>query len=463
MSLQPILVSLREVGFSNIKSNLKTYYASGVGSITVYSISQFAVDKILLIGEYGSEGSEIIKTHAATAPTGFTVTLASNTTKPHDKDTPVYLISFDQIEFSHADTLTGAKSVLGSVTNIDPENDEMVYEDTTNTSGYYFTRYKNSISGVFSDYSDGIPYAGLPDNTVGYAIDVAMNELDAKFTDRLTFGKLINFSKQMLRLVRGKLKSFNNYKKFEQNFGTVSQGVRRFSIPSDVYDQDSNKSILSLRVGSGLPLLPIDKDEYLQITEGVVYTEVATQGEIGATSLVLDDTSDLEDEGSIDVFVSGEKYTLEYTANTRSTNTLTVGSDQITVTLPVDSQIWQNIEEDEPEYFSIQDGYVYLWPIISSEFEGRNLTGDYLIEFEDIDSQMDVLSGKYFGMLIPYLKFKIRTITENNNKEDLKDSSYLEFRELLNDAIKNEPLPEGTAFRPRGRVVEGGKSSLYRR
>jgi len=464
MSLQPVLVSTREIGVTPYKSNLKTDYASGVSAITIYSISNFAINQILLIGEYGNEGSEIIKTHASTAPTGFTVTLVSATTKPHTKDTPVYILSFDQIEFSHADTLTGVKSLLGSSPYaINPEDDLMQYEDTTNTSGYYFTRYKNSITGVYSGYSDGVPYTGLPDNTVGYAIDTAMNELNAKFTDRLTFGILIGFSKQMLRLVRGKLKSWSNYLKTEQNFGTVSQGVRRFALPSAVYDQNSNKSIKSLRVGTGLPLTPIDRDEYLQMTEDVVYTEVATQAEIGATSLVLDDTSDLEDTGSVSVFKSGVKYSVEYTVNTRSTNTLTVASDQITVVLLVDSQVWQNIEESEPEYFSVQDSYVYLWPIIDSNFEGRNLTGDYLLEIEEIDSQMDVLSNKKFDLLIPYLKWKIKMINNNNGDENMNDPSYAQFRELLTDVIKNETLPESVGFRPRGRVIEGGRSALNRR
>lgn len=462
MSLQPILANPKEVSFFTYNSNLKTDYASGVGSITIYSISQFAINQVLLIGEYGSEGSEIIKTHASTAPTGFTVTLVANTAKPHPKDTSVYILSFDQIEFSHADTLTGAKSVL-SLTNIDPENDEMRFDDTTNTSGYYFTRYKNSISGIFSDYTDGVPYSGLPSNTVGYAIDTAMNELGARFTERLTFGMLIGFSRQMLRLVRGKLKSWNKYKENDYNFGTVSMGVRRFALPTTVYDQDSNRSIMQLRVGNGLPLTAIDRAEYLQATEDASYTEVATEATAGATSLVLDDTSDLDDSGSVSVYVSGTKYTIEYTANTRSTNTLTVASDQITATLPVDSQVWQGVEEGEPKYFSVQDGYVYIYPIISSDFAGRNLTGDFLTDIEDIDSQMDVIKGVKFDMLIPYLKWKIRAILDNNNKEDLKDPSYAEFRELLNDAVKNEVPSESESFRPRTHSIYGGRAANSRR
>lgn len=450
MSLYPIQVNNKELVLNKYHSNLKIDYASGVSSITIYSISQFAINKVLCIGEWGNEGSEIIKTHSATAPTGFTVTLASATTKPHSKDCPVYIIDYDQIEFSHATTLTGVKTLLGSSPySIDPEMDTMTYPDTANTSGYNFTRYYNSATTNYSDYSDGAPYTGFPTNTVGYAIDTAMTELFASFSDKLTYSMCIGFAKQMLMEVRSELKSWSKYKTIDANFGTLSQGVRRYALPSDVYDQNSNRSILTLRVGNGYPLTYIDREEYLEKTEDISYTEVSTEGAVGATSLVLDDTSDLDDTGSVDVFVSGTKYTIDYTVNTRSTNTLTVAATEITVTLPVDSPVWQNIEEDEPEYYNISNGYVYPWPIIDSTFEGRNLTGDYYTDIETIDSDMDELSGVRLGMLIPYLKWKIRAVIENNGKEDLNDPSFIAFRGLLNKAIKNDGSAEVEGFHPR--------------
>lgn len=456
MSLQPVVANNSDLGVARYHSNLSDDFAAGVSSVTLYSVSQFGINQVLLFGTWGSEGAEIVKTHSVTAPSGFTVTLASALTKPHAKDTLVSIIAFDQIEFSHAPTLAGSKSVL-ILSNLDPEQDEMLYEDSTNTSGYYFTRYKNSITGLFSDYSDGIPYSGLPVNTVGYAIDSAMSELNQPFTQRLTFAMTIGFAKDMLALVRGKLVSWNKYHEYDQVFGTVSQGVRRYALPTAVYDQDSNASIKTLRVGNGLPLTAISRDEYLEKTENATYTEVATQAVAGDTSLVLDDTSDLDDEGSIAVYVSGVKYTITYTTNTRSTNTLSgipaSGTGAITVTTPVDSPVWQGVEENDPTFFSVWGGYVYLWPMASDTYEGRNLTGDYLTDIEDIDSQMDVLSGNYYNMLKPYLRFRIRGVVENNGLENLQDPSYLQFRELLQDAIKNEPLETHTAFYPRSRAV----------
>lgn len=511
MSLQPIQVNNKELVLNRYHSNLKIDYTSGISAITVYSISQFAVNQILCIGEFGSEGSEIIQTHATTSPTGFTITLASATTKPHHKDCPVYIIAYDQIEFSN-----GAKTVLVT-SNIDPEMDVMTYEDSVNTSGYYFTRYVNSIGPTYSDYSDGVPFTGFPTNTVGYAIDTAMNELDAKFSEKLTYSMCIGFAKQMLALVRGKLKKWSKYQKYNEPIETVSQGVRSYAMPSDIFDKDSDRSIINLKVGHDIPLTYIDRSEYIQATEDVVYTEVAEEAVAGQTYLTLDDTSDLDDTGSIDVYVSGVKYTIEYTKNVRYSqsispskspsispsispsssasssispsaspssspsssaspsaspsvspsvsipNTLIVDSDQITITLPVNTPVWQNIEEGKPDYFSVWDGNIYLWPMISSSYEGLNLTMDYMTEIETINSDMDVIQGTKFDMLIPYLKYKIRAVIENNGKENLQDPSNLEFRELLSDAIKNDGSAEIDSFRPRNSVIYGGRKHNSRR
>lgn len=460
--IRPISGDASDLMIDVNSSNLNASVAAASGTITVYSITNFAINQVLLIGELGNKGSEIVLTHAATAPTGNTVTLASNLTKAHPKDTPVYILLFNQIEFSHAATETGSKTVL-STSAVNPEKLETLYTDSTNTSGYYFTRFKNSITSLFSEYSDPIPFGGLSSNTVGYAINQALSELGMEIGGNLTYDTLLGMTNQMLRLVRGKLKKWGSFQEFDYNVGILSMGVRRFAMPTSCYDQNSNKSVLNVRAGNQIPLDWIDRSEYLQATENASYTEVATEAAAGATSLVLDDTSDLDDDGSVDVYVSGTKYTIEYTVNTRSTNTLTVDTSEITVTLPVDSPVWQGVEEGEPTYYSIWDGYVYPWPMITSDYEGLNLTMDYYTDVVEVDSEGDVIYGPRFDMLVHYLKFKIRAITENGGKEDLRDPSYAQFKEILNDAIRLEDTGEMMGFSPRGNVPYGGRSKSVRR
>lgn len=459
--IRPVSVDTSDLLIDTYNSNLNATIASASGTITVYDITRFAINQILLIGELGDAGSEIILTHSATEPTGNTITLASNTTKAHPKDTPVYILLFNQVEISNATTLTGSKSVL-STTAIDPTRLETLYTDSAGSTGYYFTRYKNSITSVYSEYSDAIPVGGLEANTIGAVFGEAMDELHADYSDLLTFEMMLGWSNEFLSLVRGKMKKWSNIQEFDYVAGTVSGGVRRFVMPTTIYDANSNKSVNNVRVGNAYPLNYIDHAEYLQATEGISYTEVATQATAGQTSLVLDDTSDLDSTGSIDVFVFGTKYSIEYTANTKATNTLTVDSDQITVTLPVDSQVWQNIDEGSTEYYAIWDGYIYLWPIIDSTYEGENFYMDFYTDIVRVDSEGDVIYSPRYDALKHYLKWKIRATLEAGGKEDLKDPSYQMFKEIISDAIRLEDSGQNLGFVPRGVAPFGGRSKNKR-
>lgn len=465
-STRIITVNNKDLILNAYHSNLNIQANSGDSTIDVYSILNFSTNQILMIGEPGNEGTEIISTHGSTSPTGNTITLASALTKDHPKDTNVYVILFDQVEFSYSATISGANSVLG-VSNVDSESEETQYIDITHSSGYYFTRFKNSIFGTFADYSDAIPFDGLDPNTVGYIFNSAMTDLKQNYTKELTYEKLLEWSNEMLRLVRGKLKKWNGYEEFDYVLGSVSQGVRSYVLPDSVYSKNNNQSFMNVRIGNTLPLLPMDHSEYLQATEDISYTEVTTAPSIGDTSIILDDTADLDDSGSVDIFVSGTKYTITYTTNTRSTNTLSgipaSGDGSITYAFPIDSQVWQNIREEEPMYFSVWDGYMYIWPIINSDFEGRNIIVDFQTDITSINSDSDIIVGPRFDMLKHYLKWKIRAFTEKSGVEDLQDPAYFQFREILTDAIKNDRLNEEQAFRPRSYAIYGGRKHNSRR
>jgi len=87
--------------------------AAASGTLTVANINGFAIDQILIINPF-TERSEIVKTHASSVPSGTTITLAANTVFAHNAGDKVYRIEFDQVEISHAATLTGSKSTLAT-------------------------------------------------------------------------------------------------------------------------------------------------------------------------------------------------------------------------------------------------------------------------------------------------------------------------------------------------------------
>lgn len=461
MSLKPILVDVSDLWQDTNGSQLKESVTSGTGTIQVYSIADFAVSKILLIGEFGQEGSEIIKTHAATAPTGTTVTLASNVVKSHPKDTPVYIIPYDQIEISHAATLTGNKSVLSTQT-INPEHSEIRYDDSTQSTGFYFTRYKETVGNTFSAYSDGIPYNGYEPNTVGFVIYNVLDELGKELNEQLTYQMLINKINGCLRFAKGKLKRWSNNQEFDYSVGQLNRGEYKIALPISYYDKNSNKSCLAVRIGSGDKLIYKDKNEFNDIMRDVVHTKVQTQGEVNDTSLVLDSTDDLPESGSIDVFVSNELYTITYTANNKGTNTLSgipaSGTGSITVTLPVDSNVWYNTIESEVEYFTIFDGYIYFWGLINSTDAGKNVLMDFYTDIDSVDSDTDILTGARYDMVEYWLKWEIRNITENNGKRDMQDGDYQMFLTVLSDAVRRESSGQKWKMKPKINGISYGNN-----
>lgn len=150
-----------------IENAKKTYLtaASAVSatSLTVKDNTGFITDnQYIMLGEPGQDGTEIVQNNAyTTAGTSITIDNegSGGCTFAHEIGTPIYAISYNQVEFSHTTTTTGAKTVMAT-SALTPDHEDTQYQDTTYTSGYYFIRFKNATSTTYSQYSDPIPYTG---------------------------------------------------------------------------------------------------------------------------------------------------------------------------------------------------------------------------------------------------------------------------------------------------------------
>jgi len=440
-----ITISNAEILEDASHSSLSSSATAADETISVYSISGFAVNKPLLIGEFGQQGSEIIKTHATTSPSGTTVTLVTGLTKSHPKDTKVYVLDYDQAQFFYATTATGDKTTI-STSDLDEESLDTTYKDTTYTSGYYFTRFYNSINSNYSAYSDPIPYGGLASNTVGHIIDRAMKETKKDFNETLTYETLLDEINSCLRFVRGKLKRWSNVQEFDSILDQMNRGEYSWDLPSDYYDPNSNRSMLQVRVGANTELTYQDKKEFDKYFDDVVRTQVATQGEEDAEELVLDSTDDLPSSGTITYYISNTAYSVDFSANDKDTNTLT--TDALEVTTPVDTNIWYGESEGTPEYFSIWDGKIYIWPLCNSTTYGENIYLDYYTEVVEVDSDADEITLARYDMIKHWVKWQIHNISEKNGSPDFKDGNWLMFQSCLNDAIRRESSGQKFKMKP---------------
>lgn len=430
------------------KGALETSLTSSASAdtLTVKNISGFTTNQILLIGELGSENSEIIKTHAETSPTGTTITLVSNLSQSYQLGTKVRVIPYDQVEISHATTTTGDKTVLDTV-SLTSDSIQTRYEDQDYSSGYYFIRFKNTVltPNIYSDYSDPIPYSGYGTNTVGNIIAYALkrNKLET-FTKFVDYEFCIEEINSCLKYITGKLKKWTRLQEFDYKLGTLTRGNYKLAMPTNVWNH-SYKSVLDIRVEGKTSLTYKDKREFNDLFEGVLL-KTATAATVGDITFELDDTTNLNDDGT--VMVNGNLIT--YTAI--SDNTLTgvpaSGTGSITETITAGDNVWQGgYSEGTPLYFTVYDEYMYFYPLTSTA--SRRIFADFWKEAPQIDSDNDEIDVYRYDMIKYWLTWAIRMQLKNDGIRSLKDGDYTQFEMILRDAKKGEISGQKYSVKPK--------------
>ena len=446
--MRPIYVNNVELIKDKKSSFLNDDIASGVSSFDVDSILGFAVNQNLLIMEPGNEYAELVKTHASTAPTGNTITLASATQFAHIQGIKIYIIDWDQIEFSWGASDTS--TVVLDTIAIQADSVDTQYSDDTYSTGNYFVRFKNTIPtpDTYSDYSDPIPWGGYDEDTVGSIIAYAMkrNKM-GDYTDNVDHQFCVDEINSCLKIIRGKLKKWHSLQSFDYKLGTTTQGLDRFSLPTDMWKY-SNKSVLSLKIGLGEPLTYKDKREWNHMMSGVAHTTLSASAIIGATTITLTEDNDFGDSGSL--MINGQVIT--YTALDRTTNVASgipaSGTGAILTAVTSGDNVWQgSYEQGEAAYFTIIEGYALIWPMPTSSYAYRNVLLDYWKEAPSIETDNDAIEIMRFDMVKFWLVWVIRSQLKNDGMRDINDGDYVMFLQLLSDAIRIELRTSGQKYK----------------
>lgn len=440
--------------------------ASGGSTASVKNITGFAVSQVILLGELGEENAEVILLHASSAPSGTTITFASNLVRTHAAGTRVRALLFNQFELSHADTATGSKTVLTvsggeppsslgtGLVAIDPTQRVQKYRDTSETTGFYFARYYHSIDTAFGNYTDALAYGGWAANTAGYIINAALRRLGVSISEKLTWQTLIDEMNECLRFIQGKQIRWPKHYSDNAIIGQTARGIHELTLPSDIYDDNSNKSINAVRIGDSLRLQYRSPSDFEDILGTALVTQVRTAASANDTTLAVDNSYDFADSGSVSVYVSGTKYTITYTGITRDdaegatavfSGIPASGTGSITVTIPVDTNVWQNEEEGEPLVYTVRNGKLAHWPLANGSNDNENVYMDYSTVATSVDSDGDEIDSDRYDMVLDYLTWKIHGHERNDGVPDLANSYYLSFKEKLNDAIRT--LKSGRMFR----------------
>lgn len=439
------------------KTFMSADIAAASATLTVKNISGFAVGQYLWINPFGENG-EIIATHASSAPSGNTITLAANTVFQHYTGEKVYRIEFDQVEISWSATVGGSKSVLAT-NSLQGDQQELPYLETTKTTGYYFGRFKASVAATFGNYSDGVQYGTFARSTVGYMIDRALKDLSISFSALVTLLDCYEWINDGLTLVKGKLKHWPEHYSYNTSIGVTSRGNNVVAMPTDIYDLETNKSLLAVRIGQGTKLTYLDPQTFEAQLRGVATSQVTTQQTAGGTTLAVNNTEDFADSGTVYVYIAGTKYGITYTGVTRSqtagvlTGVPASGTGSISVTIAVDTHVWQNEEEGVPAYFTVRNSNIEYWPLADATQDNMNVFADYAKVVTMVDTDGDIIDQQRYDMIQAYLTWRVYCKAKQNgelvtgtmvSRRFVPNGFYSAFTERLADTIKT--LPQNNKF-----------------
>lgn len=446
--------------------------AAGATSITVKSILGVAINNILLFRTIGNEHAEIVATHAVTAPSGNTVTLvAAGLVEAHPAGTLVYVIPWNQVRFYSAATEIDANdsdtglTALAAAQNIDPTEGNNVYVDTTASSGFFYHRFSDSINSVNDVYSDPVPYGQFriefAEDEVGYILESVRRKLGHEWDDRFSKQAAMDEVNACLRYMQGKLKRWSRYFVPDYVFGQTVRGVFDVALPADIYDSNTNKSILQIRVdGAQGPLTMLDEKEFDGVMAGVIRTQVRTQATAGATTLEIDNSYSFADDGTVHIYTSNALDAITYTGVTRSatagvlTGVPASGDGAIGATHAVDQNVWQNEREGQPLYGNIRNGRLRLYPLPDSTWDNKNIVGDYWNEATSVDSESDTIDAPRYDATKHWLLWQGKNYWRENGKSNLKDDDFLLFGDILKAAIRTEMSGQKWKMNPKINAIQ---------
>ncbi len=454
MALNRIYADIKEL-FNGVKSlTLDDDIAAGSGTITVQSIVGAAVNQILFFRNPGSERAEIVLTHAATAPTGNTVTLASNLVESHPRGTKVFIIPANKLRFYWAATEVdpnsgGSVAALAAAQDIDPTEVRNYYDDSVKTTGFFYYRFENSLDANLNlPYSDaqsyGLYFVAFDKNEAGYIMEKVRRRLGKEWGPLFTKQDALEEIQECLRNIQSRMKRWAENFIPDYPIGYTTRGIHDFALPSDIYDDETIQSILQVRLGGtgNRRLTWRDEIEFDNEMGEAIYTTVRTQPTPGDTSLLITNSYNFDDSGTVNIYTGNVNDQITYTGVTRSatagvlTGVPATGEGSISLAHLAGTNVWQNHVEGQPSIFNVRNGRLRTWPLPSSVYINLGLYLDYYEETPTVNSEGDVIDIRRFDMVYHWLMWKARAAWFNKGKATLEDPDFALYNNALQTAMR---------------------------
>ncbi len=249
---------------------LSTACLSGASSLKVKNTDGFATAKYAILGLPGLEQAEIVRPSVITSPDTFT--LPTNTKFPHNADTKVTLLDFNQVKIYRSTAgINGTYTLLDTV-DITIDAEATMYEDTNSQATYYYKfSYYNLSASAESDLSDPIAATGF----VFYSLKTLIDRVLSLFGDQK--GDFVT---------RDEVKDYLNeiYEKGQQEIAIATKRhnllPQTFTVESNVAAYDLNADFMMEKA------VKVSTDGGVNFTGNAVQLKIDSQGRYDMNSIM---------------------------------------------------------------------------------------------------------------------------------------------------------------------------------
>lgn len=418
----------------NEKTFISTDASASASSFTVEDGLKFSAGEYVVVGNVGAEKAEIVRIHASSAPSATAITLNATTNFAHNRGEKIQFIPYNQVVIQRS---TDSGSTYSDLATIDLRVDttEIYYQHAAGTStNYYRAKFKNSTTSDESQVSDGIIATGFVANSAGAIIRQALissgEKIDGEvITKEFLLAALDEGRQEVDRNPEVQRWSFRTV--FDYDAGNVIPGQFQLTLPTDLRDEDTFKSILALRIGKdSLPLTQSDKRTLNRYYQGIAHTTLNGAVVTTDTSITLTSSGDFDESGSISVAaaaVSGTIDIIAYTANAESTNIISGVTGIIAAGHATGKDVWQGASFGSPTHYTVYENKATFSQPFEDDLAGENIWLDYYKKMDVINSEGDLLDEPFYYIYVSYLRYRIK-LRKDPQMNVTADVDYAEWK-----------------------------------
>ena len=325
--------------------------ASAGTTLSVRNTEGFSADDFIILGAVGNEQTELVQITTVDSDTQLTI---SATNFAHNIDDIVSFSPYDEIQFSSASSITGAKTIQGA--NLDIEWDENSATTEVNlvsvTSGYAFARFVNSETGQQSAWSSAVPVAGFEEDSLRKIIDLARLRTQEATENLISDNDLLDLAKECSDIIETIRKNWGYVQKSTEF--DLTAGVQAYARPTDLAGPDSIERLFLGIDNRNLDYL--DNKDFWYKMQSIPKTKLTANVAASGTTLNVTDTRAFGTTGSL---VINGITAIGYTGKTiRSFTGVTGVSSAITA----NAEVFRSGDLDQPNEYSFWNNHILFFP-----------------------------------------------------------------------------------------------------